>query len=525
MPPPPVVMQHPRPTYETVIGLETHVQLSTASKAFCADSAAFGGAPNTHTSIVSLAHPGTLPRLNSQAVEYAVRLGLALGCRINPRSTFDRKNYFYADSPKGFQTTQDRSPICIGGRLAVDGRRRLTDESAVPSTGSHQPSTIRVHHIHLEEDAGKSIHDQDPAESLIDLNRAGVPLLEIVTEPDFRSADEVAAYMEGLRRLVRWLGISDGNMEEGSLRCDVNISVRKQGDTAFGQRCEIKNMNSMRFAKRAIEYEVARQIELLESGGKVEQETRGFDPSTNRTFSLREKENAHDYRYFPEPDLPPVVLSEAFLEQAQATMPPLPQALEQAFQTTYGLPAYDAELLTQERDTAFYFLQLASTPELSSGNETVHTPAEQGSAAQVRYKSIANLLINKLLPWSASSGISLDDCPVNPEQWAEFLGLIESGQVSSSSAYQRLWPVLMERQPTASPAQLATELGLVQSADTDFLEKLVSDVLARFPDKVAEYRKGKKGLLGLFMGEVMKASKGKADPQATTKMLEERLRG
>lgn len=522
-----------KPTYETVIGLETHVQLSTISKAFCADSAAFGGAPNTHTSIVSLAHPGTLPRLNSQAVEYAVRLGLALGCRINPRSTFDRKNYFYADSPKGFQTTQDRSPICIGGRLMVDARRRMADESAVPSTVHRQPSTIRVHHIHLEEDAGKSIHDQDPAESLIDLNRAGVPLLEIVTEPDFRSADEVAAYMEELRRLVRWLGISDGNMEEGSLRCDVNISVRKQGNTAFGQRCEIKNMNSMRFAKRAIEYEVARQIELLESGGKVEQETRGFDPNTSRTFSLREKENAHDYRYFPEPDLPPVVLSEVFLEQIHTTMPSLPQALEQEFQTAYGLPSYDAELLTQERHTAFYFLKLAGVPELrSSGAEgnvvdvaTSLPSTEQNSAVQARYKSIANLLINKLLPWSASSGVALEDCPVNPEQWAEFLGLIESGQVSSSSAYQRLWPVLMEQKTTASPAQLAAELNLLQSADTDFLEKLVSDVLARFPDKVAEYRKGKKGLLGLFMGEVMKASKGKADPQATTKLLEERLRG
>lgn len=505
-------------TYETVIGLETHVQLSTASKAFCSDSATFGGAPNTHTSIISLAHPGTLPRLNRQAVEYAVRLGLALGCQINRRSTFDRKNYFYADSPKGFQTTQDRSPICIGGKV----------EGTAPSTLNPQSSTfIRIHHIHLEEDAGKSIHDQDPTESLIDLNRAGVPLLEIVSEPDFCSADEVAAYMEELRRLVRWLGISDGNMEEGSLRCDVNISVRKMGDTTFGQRCEIKNMNSMRFAKRAIEYEVARQIAVLENGGKVEQETRGFDPSTGHTFSLREKENAHDYRYFPEPDLPPIVLSEAFLEKIRTEMPPLPQAVEQELQTIYGLSAYDAGLLSQERDTAFYFLKLAKT-----------ALAAAASGSMTRYKSIANLLINKLLPWSVSSGTALADCPVSPEQWGEFLTLIESGQVSSSSAYQRLFPVLMEQQSAASraslpsfggaggdPAQLATELGLMQSADTDFLEKLVADVLARFPEKVSEYRKGKKGLLGLFMGEVMKASKGKADPQATTKLLEERLQG
>ena len=488
-------------TYETVIGLETHVQLSTASKAFCSDSATFGGAPNTHTSIISLAHPGTLPRLNRQAVEYAVHLGLALGCQINRRSTFDRKNYFYADSPKGFQTTQDRSPICIGGVVQLQ-------------TSNSKLQTIRIHHIHLEEDAGKSIHDQHPTESLIDLNRAGVPLLEIVSEPDFRSADEVAAYMEERRRLVRWLGISDGNMEEGSLRCDVNISVRKMGETAFGQRCEIKNMNSMRFAKRAIEHEVARQITVLESGGKVEQETRGFDPSTGHTFSLREKENAHDYRYFPEPDLPPILLSEAFLEKIRHEMPPLPQAVEQELQTIYGLSAYDAGLLSQERDTAFYFLKLAKT-----------APSDAAGVSITRYKSIANLLINKLLPWSASSGIALENCPVSPVQWGEFLTLIETGQVSSSSAYQRLFPVLLDQQPDASPTQLATELGLVQSADTDFLEKLVADVLARFPEKVAEYRKGKKGLLGLFMGEVMKASKGKADPQATTKLLEERLQG
>lgn len=481
--------------YETVIGLETHVQLSTASKAFCADPAAFGGAPNTHTSIISLAHPGTLPRLNKEAVAYAVRLGLALGCDINLRNTFDRKNYFYADSPKGFQTTQDRNPICIGGSVHL-------------SVGT-QPSLIRIHHIHLEEDAGKSIHDQDPAESLIDLNRAGVPLLEIVSEPDFRSADEVAAYMEELRRLVRWLRISDGNMEEGSLRCDVNISVRRVGDPNFGQRCEVKNMNSMRFAKRAIEYEAARQIALLENGGAVEQETRGFDADTGRTFSLREKENAHDYRYFPEPDLPPVVLSEDFLEKIKSEMPTLPQVLEHDFKTRYGLPAPDAALLTQERDTAFYFLTLVSANQL---------PATDNPS-----RVVSNLLINKLLPWSASTSRALADCPVSPEQWAIFLQLIESGQISSSSAYQRLFPALMET-PAASPAVLAAEMNLLQSADTDFLEKLVDEVLTRFPDKVAEYRKGKKGLLALFMGEVMKASKGKAEPQATTRLLQERLK-
>ncbi len=484
--------------YETVIGLETHVQLSTASKVFCADSAAFGGAPNTQTSIISLAHPGTLPRLNRRAVEYAVRLGLALGCRINPRSHFDRKNYFYADSPKGFQTTQDRSPICLGGAVQV--------------MVQGQPVTIRLHHIHLEEDAGKSLHDQDPTESLIDLNRAGVPLLEIVSEPDLRSAEAVTAYVEDLRRLVRWLDISDGNMEEGSLRCDVNVSVRKAGAEEYGQRCEIKNMNSLRYARRAIDYEVQRQIELLEAGKPVTQETRGFDAGTGRTYGLREKEDAHDYRYFPEPDLPPVVLTPAWLEKITADMPPLPTVVEADLQTRYGLSAYDAGLLSQERETALYFLQLANL-----------LPPAAPDAPPAPYKAIANLLINKLLPWAAANGQAMDANPVSPAQWMEFLQLIESGQVSGSAAYQRLFPALLEK-PSATPTQLATDLQLLQSADTDFLAQLVAGVLQRFPDKVADYRRGKKGLLGLFMGEVMKASRGQADPQATQRLLEEKLK-
>lgn len=487
-------------SYETVIGLETHVQLSTASKVFCSDAAAFGGAPNTHISTISLAHPGTLPRLNKKAVEYAVKLGLALGCDINRRTHFDRKNYFYADLPKGFQTTQDRAPVCLGGSLTL---------KTGTAAGQRSNPRIRIHHIHLEEDAGKSIHDQAPKHSMIDLNRAGVPLLEIVSEPDLRGPEEVAAYMEEIRRLVRWLGISDGNMEEGSMRCDVNISVRPMGSSTFGNRCEIKNMNSMRFARRAIEYEVNRQIALIESGGKVDQETRGFDVAQGTTFSLREKENAHDYRYFPEPDLPPVVISEEYLTDIKSAMPPLPATLEQEFQTAYGLSVYDAEQLTQERDTALFAQQLLQS-------------------AVVRYcdkdlsKTIANLLINKLLPWSAAENIRLADCPVQTTHWIEYAQMIESGQLSASTAAQRLFPAMLET-PEKAPALLATELNLLQSADSDFLEQLVDEVLARFPDKVAEYRKGKKGLLGMFMGEVMKASKGKAEPQSTTKILQEKL--
>ncbi len=500
--------------YETVIGLEIHVQLATRSKAFCADDASFGGAPNAHVSAISLAHPGTLPRLNKKAVEYAVRLGLALGCRINPHSTFDRKNYFYADLPKGFQTTQDKNPVCIGGRWTADGGRSTVDgrrneaiemESTPPSTVDRPPSTVRIHHIHLEEDAGKSLHDQDPHDSLIDLNRAGVPLLEIVTEPDLRSAEEVAAFMTEIRRLVRWLGISDGNMEEGSLRCDVNVSVRKTGETRLGQRCEIKNVNSMRFARRAIEFEVARQIAILESGGKVEQETRGFDAGSGTTYPLREKEDAHDYRYFPEPDLPPLTLGEAYLHKIKSEMPPLPGELEALLKTKYRLSSQDAGLLTQERETAFYFLELAET----AGNESLA-------------KSIANLIINKLLPWSDGCQTPLAACPVSPSAWLEFLGLIESGQVSASTAYQRLFPALLEK-PDSKPTALATRLNLLQNADPGFLEQIADEILGRFPDKVAEYRKGKKGLIGFFMGELMKASKGKAEPKTATQILEEKL--
>ncbi len=486
-------------SYETVIGLETHVQLSTASKAFCSDAAAFGGSPNTHTSTISLAHPGTLPRLNKKAIEYAVKLGMALGCNINRRTYFDRKNYFYADLPKGFQTTQDRAPVCMGGSVALK----------VPA-GQRTNPVISIHHIHLEEDAGKSTHDQAPHHSLIDLNRAGVPLLEIVSEPDLRGPEEVAAYMEEIRRLVRWLGISDGNMEEGSMRCDVNISIRKQGSSTFGNRCEIKNMNSMRFAKRAIEYEVNRQIALIEAGGTVEQETRGFDVAGGVTFSLREKENAHDYRYFPEPDLPPVVLSEAYLANIKAELPALPAETEQLFQTRFGLPVYDAEQLAQERDTAFYAQQLLETAVVQYSGKDLS-------------KTISNLLINKLLPWATAENKTLQECPVQPENWIEYAHLIESGQLSASTAAQRLFPALLDH-PDKSAALLATELNLLQSADSDFLEQLVEEVLARFPDKVAEYRKGKKGLLGLFMGEVMKASKGKAEPQSTTKILQEKLK-
>jgi aspartyl-tRNA(Asn)/glutamyl-tRNA(Gln) amidotransferase subunit B len=476
--------------YEIVIGLEVHVQLSTRSKAFCGDDASFGGEPNTQVSPISLGHPGTLPRLNERQVEYAVRLGLALGSEINRHNEFDRKNYFYADLPKGYQITQDRLPVCIGGALPI-----RVGETVKP---------VRIHHIHMEEDAGKSMHDMDEAFSYIDLNRAGVPLLEVVTEPDLRSAEEVDAFMSGMRQLVRYLEICDGNMEQGSMRCDINVSVRPQGSTTLGQRCEIKNINSMRYARRAIGYESERQMNLIEAGGTVEQQTLNFDPATGMTAPLRDKEEAHDYRYFPEPDLPPVVLSKAYVEKVRRDLPALPWEQYEALQQDHGLPAYDAELLTVEKETALFFQKLA------------------GRAKDA--KAAANLIINKIVPHCNTAGIEIDDFPVSMETLAAFIQLIEEGKVSNTAAYQQIFPQLVE-QPDRRPLDLAREMNLLQTSDENFLEELADQVLSAHPDKVKTYRSGKKGLLGFFMGEMMKKSKGKADPKVANKLLREKLEG
>lgn len=492
-------------TYETIIGLEVHVQLATRSKAFCADDARFGGTPNTHISTVSLGHPGTLPRLNKKQIEYAVRLGLALGSEINLLSTFDRKNYFYADLPKGYQITQDKLPICVGGSLPLSAGSPppgdLGGRGIIPPRGG-QEGGIRIHHIHMEEDAGKSLHDLDETDSLIDLNRAGVPLLEIVTEPDLRSADEVDAFMTAMQQLVRYLEISDGNMEEGSLRCDCNVSVRKRGDTHLNNRCEIKNMNSMRYARRAIEYEVNRQIQIVEAGGTVEQQTLHFDPETGITSPLRSKEDAHDYRYFPEPDLPPVVILPEYLEAIQLSLPALPWQLVEQFTTEYGLSDYDAHLLTEQKETASFFIELC--------NKTTN------------YKASANLIINKILPYLKENNLVISQFPNSFKTLADFIQLIDSEKVSSSNAYQRIFPELIA-QPDRSPEDIAKDLNLIQTDDTDFLIKIVEDIITKYPEKVKEYQKGKKGLLGFFVGEVMKQSKGKAEPKKTNALLLERL--
>ncbi len=474
--------------YETVIGLEIHLQLATRSKAFCGDDTTFGGEPNSQISAISLGHPGTLPKLNRMQVEYATRLGLALGCQINQRNCFDRKNYFYLDLPKGYQITQDKYPICLGGGLQI----RVGDEKKY----------VRLHHIHMEEDAGKSIHDVDPEHSLIDLNRAGTPLLEIVTEPDLRSGEEVDAMMTAIRQMARYLEISDGNMQEGSMRCDVNVSVRKKGETTFGERCEIKNVNSMKFARQAIKYEARRQIDLIESGGEVTRETLNFNPATGITTPMRDKEDANDYRYFPDPDLPPVVLSENEIEAIKKSLPKLPQELFDSFISQYGLSEYEAELLTSEKSTALFFLAM-----------TDHTP---------HYKSIANLIINKINPYLSEEKLTLEEFTVPEKRLAEFIGLIEDGKVTASIAYQRLFPAVVE-QPDQEVLSLAQKMNLLQSADEDFLEKIVGEVLSKNPDKVKAYQNGKKGLIGFFMGEVMRASKGKAEPKATNALLARKL--
>ena len=475
-------------SYETVIGLEVHVQLATQSKAFCADDAAFGAPANTHISAISLGHPGTLPKLNKKQVEFAVRLGHAIGSEINANNSFDRKNYFYADLPKGYQLTQDRAPICIGGKVAIKGKNFNKE--------------IRIHHVHMEEDAGKSIHDIDPKHSLIDLNRAGVPLLEIVTEPDFRSPEEVDVFMTTMRQLVRYLEISDGNMEEGSLRCDVNISLRKKGATEYGERCEVKNVNSMRFARQAIEFEAKRQADILDAGGIIQRNTLNFDPATGVTSPLRAKEDANDYRYFPAPDLTPLELSAAFIEKIKNELPPLPAVLYQQFTKDFALSEYNANLLTQEKPIALFFLKLS----------------EQSK----NYKGIANLLINKVIPFANEQKIALSEFPLSAKTLTDFVQLIEDGKVSSSLAYQRLFPALVES-PDMSPLALAEQMGMVQDGDDDFVSGLVDAAIANNPDKVKAYQSGKKNLIGFFMGEIVRASKGKADPKAVNALLREKL--
>ncbi len=471
--------------YELVVGLEVHAQLSTLSKSFSSDSAAFGAGPNQHVSPVSLAHPGTLPRINKKMVEYAVKMGIACNCAINLHNHFARKNYFYADLPKGYQITQDHQPICIGGGVLI----RLADGSS---------KTIAIHHIHMEDDAGKSMHDQHHADSLIDLNRAGVPLIEIVTQPDLRSSEEAGQFLTEIRKLVRYLDICDGNMEEGSLRCDANISVRLKGASKYGNRCEVKNLNSIRNVQRAIEHEFLRQISVIEAGGHIDQNTLNFNADTGETSVLRSKEMANDYRYFPEPDLTPLVLTEEYVNQLRNSLPALPNELFTRYTAQLELSDYDATVITSDRDLALYFEELIK----HTGN----------------YKSAANLLMGPVKSYLNESGISISELPLKPSGLASLIALIDSGKINNSSATQKLFPAMVKNSDKTAE-ELGAELNLFISTDKNDVDLYIQAALAKFPDKVIEYQKGKKGVLGLFMGEIMKSSKGKIDPQKTNQLL------
>ena len=477
-----------RDKYEVVIGLEVHAQLLTKTKAYSSDENIYGATPNTKTSVISLGHPGTLPKSNAKVIEYAVRLGIAVGSDIRERNEYARKNYFYADLPKGYQITQDTTPICNGGIITI-------------KDADGNPKDIKITRIHMEEDAGKSIHDLDPFHTLVDLNRAGVPLVEVVSEPDVRSSDEAYQYINEVRKLVRYLDICDGNMEEGSLRCDANISVMLKGATEFGTKVEVKNMNSTRNVKRAIEFEIDRQIELLEEGGDVVHETRSFNAANNTTISMRHKEEANDYRYFPEPDLQAVIVTEEYIAQVKSQLPPLPKELYSKFTTEYGLSDYDTNILIDEKGIALYYNELCS-----------HTK---------NFKSAANFVNGSVKSYLNENAVSISDFSISTEQLATLISIVDDERISNSVATSKVFPAMLSSNKTAE--EIATENNWVQESDSDALGEYITQAIAKYPEKVAQYKGGKKGLIGLFMGEVMKLSKGQADPKLANQLLKTKL--
>ncbi|MGE3935997.1 MAG: Asp-tRNA(Asn)/Glu-tRNA(Gln) amidotransferase subunit GatB [Rhodospirillaceae bacterium] len=474
--------------WEMVIGLEVHAQVVSESKLFSGAPTAFGAEPNTQVSLVDAAMPGMLPVLNARCVEQAVRTGLGLNAAINPVSVFERKNYFYPDLPQGYQISQYLQPIVGKGVVELD----MPDGST---------RAIGITRLHLEQDAGKSIHDQHPSMTYVDLNRSGVALMEIVSEPDIRSADEAAAYLTKLRSILRYLGTCDGNMEEGSLRCDVNLSMRKPGGE-LGTRCEIKNVNSIRFVRQAIEYEARRQVEVLEDGGAIVQETRLFDSRAGVTRSMRSKEQAHDYRYFPDPDLLPLELPAAFVEKIRASMPELPDAKKKRFQSDYGLTAYDAGLLVAERETAAYYEAV-----LDGGRDP---------------KIAANWVMGDLYGRLNEAKAEIAASPVSAAQLGGLLDLMKDGTISGRIA-KDVFALMFETGKDA--AAIVAEKGLKQVTDTGAIEAEIDNVLAANPDKVAEYRGGKDKLFGFFVGQVMKATQGKANPGAVNDILKKKLAG
>ena len=475
--------------WEVVIGLETHAQLNTVSKIFSGAATAYGAAPNTQACAVDLALPGVLPVMNKVALEKAVKFGLAIGAEISRKSVFARKNYFYPDLPKGYQISQLDLPIVVGGSLQI----QVGDQEKI----------VHLTRAHLEEDAGKSLHEDFHGMTGVDLNRAGTPLLEIVTEPDMRSSAEAVAYAKALHSLVRWIGICDGNMQEGSFRCDANVSVRPKGTDKLGTRCEIKNLNSFKFLEKAIEFEVRRQVEILEDGGRIVQETRLYDPDRDETRSMRSKEEANDYRYFPDPDLLPMAVSDAYVEEARATLPELPQAKRERFQKEYGLPAYDAGVLTASRELAAYFEEVAK----SLGGEA---------------KLAANWIMGDLSAALNKDGKEIGDSPIGSGQLAGLLKRIGDGTISGKIA-KEVFAAMWAGEGDADA--IIEAKGLKQVSDSGAIEKIVDEIIAANPVQVAEYRSGKEKVFGFFVGLAMKASKGKANPQQLNDILKRKLAG
>ena len=554
-----------RQKYTAIIGLEVHTQLILQSKMFAPEQAIYGAPPNTHISVISLAHPGTLPKINKQAITQAIKMGLACQSTITRENYFARKNYFYPDLPKGYQITQNKTPICQGGHItiaipqergsdkAIQPQHMHRQEDAVnsmhgmvpeehitppqegggqaiqpqrthleedtrnsmhgmvpeehttpPPPGEGEGKVIRIQRMHLEEDTGKSIHDMVPDKTLLDFNRAGIALLEIVTHPDIRTSEEAYQFLTELRKLVRYLEVCNGNMEEGALRCDVNISVMPREATTLGQKVEVKNMNSISQVRLAIEYEIARQISVLEAGAQVITETRAYEATTGQTISQRTKESALDYRYFPEPDLPPIIVTEDWIEQVRQQMPLLPKELYHKLTHQYQLSAYDASVLTEDKEIAHFFEALCQ--------QTPH------------YKTAANWMMGPVKAHLNQLNLSIQAFPLQPGTLAALIDLVEQGQLSFSAASQHLFPALLE-DPTQAPLVLAQKLDLLQEQDTSTLQALIEEVIASYPDKVAAYNNGKKGILGMLMGEVMKKSQGKAAPKLASDLLRKKLEG
>ncbi len=478
-----------RDKYEAVIGLEVHAQMLTQSKAYSDDINEYGALPNTNVSAISIGHPGTLPVMNKKTLEFAIKLGLACNATIAKNHYFARKNYFYPDLPKGYQITQDNTPICTGGTIYIR------------DINGHEKK-IGLTRIHMEEDAGKSIHDVDVNDTLVDLNRAGVPLLEVVSEPDLRNAQEAYNYLTEIRKLVRYLDICDGNMEEGSLRCDANISVRLKGTSEFGTKVEVKNMNSIRNVQRAIEFEIDRQIHCVENNEPILQETRSFDALKGLTISMRSKEAANDYRYFPEPDLQPIILDDEQIDVIQNEMPELPRNLFLKYTEKFGLSEYDSLNITENKGVALYFENLIQYTK--------------------NYKMAANWIMGEIKSYLNEWGVEISSFPIEPKQIAKLIHIIEEGKISNSVAAQKVFPELLKN-PDEEPLTISERLNVIQDSDENSMIVYIQKVLLDNPAEVNRYRNGEKQLIGFFMGQLMKVSQGKADPKSGNALLKKLL--